>query len=1010
MAGQTSPKYPRDSFSVTGRRQNRSCDQCRKGKRACDASPLDIAKTGRRDETSSLPSPGQIISTTEERDKFPPQFAKPCSNCEKTGKECTFTWLRPSKQRSSETVPEGQKQPTNPRSINRHLATNVTREHQEPQEPKVPEPDLLYSPLDQNLLQDGFEFLDNPNILQLDNMGPMQLSPLTTERSNQFLPIDLPYRWPDNSPSVFTCPSLQSEDSLVQDYFPLDYDIGQYSHATQASQTFDNNSTRDGEEDLRPGKRRRRSNFGRTTTRSGSRSSFGSNRQRPDNGSSRRWSIISDPSSDSLPQRLASSACTSHISGGLMRIYHDSMENALSCWLNETTCPYSIGSSSRHQGQTLLESMTDEWGPNWSNRICSRVCRLDRAASTARDRPLTKIENQAASRALQTVIMAFATQWAQSSQRSTREYSSFTDLETEADGSQVNEFPFSDSPFPHNPGTSLPAPTEFDRMMQETFWHQARQALHETAGIQSFRVIFAHIIFSMTQRPLNLTYAEDTDADLISVDEQELQMKARRHRSSVLDDFDNYRFPDHYDPATTKPFAALKQNSISDELDEIIQSEGPPLFFELALRQIHSYRCKLDAWERENAILLRDTRGTRKKGDLLTAEDRKTFDMLFWLGVMIDTLSSVMNKRPLVVSDEDSDIIPESTLDPPSTSQINECEEGFGNDLTFETPLPSRGYGSKLWGQFFFQQKRTQHSEDIVRWPCTYEKAAATLSYAAPIKVLLFRKVSHLQTLLSRRARQEKFEEAIIAALRVYQHWNNEYGPFMLDCIANHDALPPRIQSWYIILAGHWHLGAMLLADVIELVDKAKMSFVSRRLQRRSSHLVTRLRVQNAYAVSDLGKCSCPRSDASFPNFREFHFAVNKGALLTEPWTVVLIRSFAKAGILLLDMMAQGDQESSVHAEREQIIARCEYCIEALWHLGKKSDMAYLAATALSTAFKDERRRLPNLTSDMSSGTGIQDWELDIEEQLNLGFDDPFSFNFSEVPYQSFMTPAVSTA
>jgi len=123
-----------------------------------------------------------------------------------------------------------------------------------------------------------------------------------------------------------------------------------------------------------------------------------------------------------------------------------------------------------------------------------------------------------------------------------------------------------------------------------------------------------------------------------------------------------------------------------------------------------------------------------------------------------------------------------------------------------------------------------------------------------------------------------------------------------------------------------------------------------------------------------------------------------------------LIRSFAKAGILLLDMIAQGHQESSVHAEREQIMARCEYCIEALWHLGKKSDMAYLAATALSTAFKDERRRLTNLTSDMSSGTGIQDWEVDIEEQLNLGFDDPFSFNFSEVPYQGFMTPAASTA
>lgn len=31
-------------------------------------------------------------------------------------------------------------------------------------------------------------------------------------------------------------------------------------------------------------------------------------------------------------------------------------------------------------------------------------------------------------------------------------------------------------------------------------------------------------------------------------------------------------------------------------------------------------------------------------------------DLLYWLGVMFDTLSTAMHKRPLVISDEDSDI------------------------------------------------------------------------------------------------------------------------------------------------------------------------------------------------------------------------------------------------------------------------------------------------------------------------------------------------------------------
>jgi hypothetical protein len=64
------PRRP-SSTSKTGRRQFRSCDQCRKGKRACDIAIPDgfVAGAG-------------VLMPSE-----------PCSNCAKTRKACTIEWL-----------------------------------------------------------------------------------------------------------------------------------------------------------------------------------------------------------------------------------------------------------------------------------------------------------------------------------------------------------------------------------------------------------------------------------------------------------------------------------------------------------------------------------------------------------------------------------------------------------------------------------------------------------------------------------------------------------------------------------------------------------------------------------------------------------------------------------------------------------------------------------------------------------------------------------------------------
>ena len=110
----------------------------------------------------------------------------------------------------------------------------------------------------------------------------------------------------------------------------------------------------------------------------------------------------------SFAAEFVSSANKAFFREGLLKIYHDSFENALSCWLTERTCPYSAKADI---------SLAKDGGPDW-NRMYHRVFRLDRLASSIRGRQLTFDEDKAVGKALNSAIFSFATQWAQSSERS----------------------------------------------------------------------------------------------------------------------------------------------------------------------------------------------------------------------------------------------------------------------------------------------------------------------------------------------------------------------------------------------------------------------------------------------------------------------------------------------------------------------------------------------------------------------------------------------------------------
>ncbi|KAJ9355370.1 transcriptional regulator family: Fungal Specific TF [Paecilomyces variotii] len=935
------------------RRQHRSCDQCRKGKRACDGkAPEDILSH----KPSLQPSQGLNATSHEELDIRAPA---PCSNCKKWEKTCTFNWLyvalrtpKDRRKRRSKNVAKaketGMGEPfLNPYQQSLHPSTYPLMDGSNgtPQFPTFDQYPLL--PLNQP--PEMFSGISSDiNMLEKNSWNTHLMSNIHFRSQYQASNDTVPGRIPQGlgyGESPQGLPSGYSLDSAVV-----------------ASQQYNPNVIRNGYGIARNDEESPESNDGvinHLIDRN-----YGFTRPGKPSATDSMHSLFLT-SSD-----LAENFSRATLTQDMLRVYHDSMENALSCWLTEQNCPYSIATSPRSpRGNPLLNMAEKEWGPNWSNRICTRVCRLDRAFSSVWGRTLTATEEKAASRALLTAIMAFASQWTRNFQeRATGFKASPSSSDTGSmpctNGGVLDDS--SDSDF----AWSQPIPSTSERSAQENLWNQARQALESAAGIPSFRLVFANIIFSLTQRPLNIN----------------------DHLKMMADPSVAIRNGGH----AARGLNGIRSPAVA-ELHEVFDNDSAPLFLETAMRQLFSFRYKLTIKQRQKSKLPGDGENTstkwsahsispsssssQRRGDnpgtdqtsqnCLSPEDNETFNLLFWLGMMFDTLTAAMHKRPPVVTDEDSDI---RCVTPLSGPQTRGRSPGFYKEDWSPGMDRAEQKKQELWGDLFLRKRAVGQGANIPRWPCPYKEAAETLSDAAPVKVLLFRRVSRLQTLVYRDASAESIEEAIQSTFWVYQHWNSTYRPFILDCMRNHDDLPPRIQSWYVVLAGHWHLAGMILADTLESIDEARLGLDSQRESRRAMDLFVTLRKENALAVSKLAQCSLQGKSSSFARCRQFHDSVNEGAFLTEPWTAVLIRSFTKAGYILLD-----EVDMSLHVVHlgndpsEQAWRQCRFCLDALWCLGSKSDMALLAARVLSNSLEKRLKERQDQNNNITIPVFLRD-------------------------------------
>ncbi|KAM0548402.1 hypothetical protein ACHAPJ_009886 [Fusarium lateritium] len=432
---------------------------------------------------------------------------------------------------------------------------------------------------------------------------------------------------------------------------------------------------------------------------------------------------------------------------------------------------------------------------------------------------------------------------------------------------------------------------EFDRNLQRNIWDQARRALNEVADVESYRAVCAEMIFGLTQKPL-----------------------AREDSTAHNDSCSSESSDDSYDA-----------DLVADEIAGIIENDGPPIFMERAARKMHALKYRYDA-ERKGIIGGRSKNKRAKMVSLMSNEDRGTISLLYWLTIMFDTISSSMTERPLVVAD--------------ANSQHDDAR------------------GDPEWNVPLFIQDSLEKPSLMVHWPCSYEEAAEAVTKSAPVKVLLFRHVAYLQNILRHGEKGEKVEQIIERSASVYRYWNMTHGAFFRELLQNYDSIPGRIQSWFICISAHWHLGALLLADLIEHIDTHQLGLSTASQNRTCCKWVMRIRERSAKDLSDLARVATPREQDTFiaiPQLSEFHHAINEAMILTEPWTVILIRAFSKAANYLLSEandLLQFDMVTSGHDsfELQERLRRAEECIKGLWLLGKKSDIARKVADTLSRA------------------------------------------------------------
>lgn len=600
-------------------------------------------------------------------------------------------------------------------------------------------------------------------------------------------------------------------------------------------------------------------------------------------------------------QSLMDRSNSNAISANLLRIYHDVVEYSLACWITEHTCPYKVRSPNTKTSPRLLQApgqapMKDTTKPASQKTGSSWTNRIyDR---------VIKLDKVAQSAGLIQLTRAEDRAISKALRLSIMAFATQWAQKSHRAEEQYDK---SDGDDDDDLGAGLAE--EFDRTIQRSLWEQAFRALQRCADLEAFRIVCAEMIFSWTQKPW---------------DDDDVPAEKGGNCGN----------------------AGSIRESLSSELDDIISKDGLPVFMERGARKARALKFKIDAHDAGRDVYGRasDARGPRD-GGTLDEENRGTAALLYWLTVMGDTISSSMHERPVVLSDEDS----------------------LRDDLKAAPPYAQAEGGmqmshSQRWGLNMFIHDDPASPLQSVRWPCSHDDAAQAVQRSVAIKVLLWRQVSYLQNSLRALGRGQAVEEVIHSAMLVYRYWNATYGVFFQDLIENYDAVPQSVRGWFVCIDAHWHLAVLMLLDLVDFVDGNGLGVWAASQERVASGMVRAIRGGSADELAELSRVSTPAraegaGDLPAPQMPDFHFAINAGTILTEPWTILLVRAYSKAYIIHFGKAEElWRRDRAVAGRRSEAcgesLRRCEDCIRALWFLGKKSDISRGVAKALSRALK----------------------------------------------------------
>lgn len=329
-----------------------------------------------------------------------------------------------------------------------------------------------------------------------------------------------------------------------------------------------------------------------------------------------------DPKMNLQELGLADSANKIAISDGLLGLYHNSLENALACWVTETSCPFNSTAAVANGTECRSGSTTASSSLPILTKFLDRIVRLDVSFAALRSRPLSKFEQSGSSRAMKLAIMAFASQWSHSSP-------------SLSPGSQ-HTASLSDA------GIKEHGTLEFEHLLRQSLWNEAQRCIRRWQHCGSFQVIYAMIVLLLVEKPLNEDEPEDSKqggADLSSPAPRPLGLLTLQQSLAT-------NSPNSQNVLVYSSFSHSGNNQRdTTSLETILQH--------------------LTTWKKIFISYVKDQdvdSNIEHVGHQLGFQARSDFKILFWLGIMCDTTLSVLNQTALIISDDDTMIPSNPTL------------------------------------------------------------------------------------------------------------------------------------------------------------------------------------------------------------------------------------------------------------------------------------------------------------------------------------------------------------